>query len=94
MERSEFRAPLIERELGEHHVLVDGLRLHYLDSGGRSRPPLLFLPGGCLTAHTWDLVCLALRREFHGVARDHEPRCAWPGACVGDWPAAAGAGSE
>ena len=54
----------------EHDVLVDGLRLHYLDWGSRSRPALLFLHGGCLTAHTWDLVCLALRREFHCVALD------------------------
>jgi esterase len=27
-------------------------------------------PTGCLTAHTWDLVCLALRAEFHCLALD------------------------
>jgi esterase len=54
----------------EHDVVVDGLRLHYLDWGRRDRPPLLFLHGGCLTAHTWDLVCLALRADFHCLAVD------------------------
>jgi pimeloyl-ACP methyl ester carboxylesterase len=54
----------------EHDVVVDGLRLHYLDWGRRDRPPLLFLHGGCLTAHTWDLVCLALRVDFHCLALD------------------------
>ena len=54
----------------EHDVVIEGLRLHYLDWGGRGRPPLLFLHGGCLTAHTWDLVCLALRADFRCVALD------------------------
>jgi pimeloyl-ACP methyl ester carboxylesterase len=54
----------------EHDAVIDGLRLHYLDWGRRDRPPLLFLHGGCLTAHTWDLVCLALCREYRCVALD------------------------
>jgi esterase len=54
----------------EHDVVVDGLRLHYLDWGRHGRPPLLFLHGGCLTAHTWDLVCVALRADFHCLALD------------------------
>jgi esterase len=54
----------------EHHVVVDGVRLHYLEWGERGRPELLFLHGGCLTAHTWDLVCLALHRDYHCLALD------------------------
>jgi esterase len=54
----------------DHDVVVDGLRLHYLDWGGTDRRPLLFLHGGGLTAHTWDLVCLALRADFHCLALD------------------------
>jgi pimeloyl-ACP methyl ester carboxylesterase len=54
----------------EHDLVVDGLRLHYLDWGRRGRPPLLFLHGGCLTAHTWDLVCLTLRAHYHCLAVD------------------------
>jgi esterase len=51
------------------HVVVDGFRLHVLDWGGDGRP-LLFLHGGALTAHTWDLVCLALRGRYRCVAVD------------------------
>jgi esterase len=54
----------------DHDVVVDGLRLHYLDWGRSGAPPLLFLHGGCLTAHTWDLVCLTLRADFHCLALD------------------------
>lgn len=46
--------------------------LSFLDWGG---PPgrtttIIFLHGGCLTAHTWDLVCLALRAQYRCVALD------------------------
>jgi pimeloyl-ACP methyl ester carboxylesterase len=46
------------------------LRLHYLDWGKNGHEPLLFLHGGALTAHTWDLCCLALREEFHCLSLD------------------------
>jgi pimeloyl-ACP methyl ester carboxylesterase len=49
---------------------ADALRLHYLDWGRRGRPPLVFLHGGGQTAHTWDLVALALRPEYHVLAVD------------------------
>jgi pimeloyl-ACP methyl ester carboxylesterase len=54
----------------DEHLVADGLRLHYLDWGLRGRPQLLFLHGGRLTAHTWDLVCLGLRMDFHCLALD------------------------
>jgi pimeloyl-ACP methyl ester carboxylesterase len=54
----------------ERDIVVDGLRLHYLDWGHHDRPALLFLHGGCLTAHTWNLVCLALRPDYHCLAVD------------------------
>src|SRR4029077_7649889 len=53
-----------------HYAQVGGMRLHYLDWGNNHRPPMLFLHGGALTAHTWDLVCLALRDEYHCLALD------------------------
>src|SRR5579872_7153616 len=53
-----------------HEVTVGGMRLHYLDWGNRHLPPMVFLHGGALTAHTWDLCCLALRDEYHCVALD------------------------
>src|SRR5262245_32909646 len=53
-----------------HHLVVGGLRLHYLDWGTAGRPPIVFLHGGALTAHTWDVVCLALRSEYRCLALD------------------------
>src|SRR5947207_243857 len=53
-----------------HYVQVGGMRLHYLDWGGDGLLPMLFLHGGALTAHTWDLVCLALRGEYRCIALD------------------------
>ncbi len=54
----------------DHEVNVGGMRLHYLDWGGKDLPPMVFLHGGALTAHTWDLVCLALRGDYHCIALD------------------------
>jgi esterase len=51
-------------------LTANALRLHYLDWGTAGRPPVLFLHGRSLAAHTWDLVCLALRREYHCLALD------------------------
>jgi pimeloyl-ACP methyl ester carboxylesterase len=53
-----------------HHIVVHRMRLHYLDWGTLGRRPILFLHGGGLNAHTWDVVCLMLRREYHCLALD------------------------
>jgi pimeloyl-ACP methyl ester carboxylesterase len=47
----------------------DGLRLRFLDWGG-SGDPIVFLHGGALTAHTWDLVCIGLRDTHRCIALD------------------------
>ncbi|MBV8087912.1 MAG: alpha/beta hydrolase [Chloroflexi bacterium] len=55
----------------EDHFLHSGeLRLHYLDWGGSGKDTIVFLHGAHLTAHTWDLVCLALRPDYRCVALD------------------------
>ena len=54
----------------EKTVMVGHLQFRYLDWGNERLRPLLFLHGGALTAHTWDLCCLALRNDFHCVALD------------------------
>ena len=54
----------------EHHVVLDGMRFHYLDWGTASLPPVVFLHGGGQTARTWDLVCLALCTRYRCVALD------------------------
>lgn len=51
-------------------VTANGLRLNYLDWGGSARRTMVLLHGGALTAHTWDLVCLASRDEWRCVAPD------------------------
>lgn len=54
----------------EGHLILRGMRFHYLDWGGAGRLPIVFLHGGGQTAWTWDLVCLALRPDFRCVALD------------------------
>jgi pimeloyl-ACP methyl ester carboxylesterase len=61
------------------------MRLHYLDWGTSpqqaktglagdpstaGRRPIVFLHGAALNAHTWDVVCLMLRRQHHCYAVD------------------------
>ena len=53
-----------------HHLLLRQMRFHYLDWGTAGRPPVVFLHGGGLNAHTWDLVCGSLRGERHCLALD------------------------
>lgn len=48
-------------------TLPSRIRLSYLDWPGRG-PAALFLHGGALTAHTFDLVCLDLSDRYHCVA--------------------------
>jgi pimeloyl-ACP methyl ester carboxylesterase len=50
-------------------VAADGVELSYLDWGGHGEP-ILFLHGGALTAHSWDLVCLGLRDRWRCLALD------------------------
>ncbi|HET9183436.1 MAG TPA: alpha/beta hydrolase [Candidatus Angelobacter sp.] len=47
-----------------------GMRLHYLDWGTAGQRPIVFLHGAALNAHTWDVVCLALRQHYHCLAID------------------------
>ena len=52
-----------------HHVIVGTMRFHYLDWGGKGHP-VLFLHGGGLNAHTWDVVALMLHERFRCIALD------------------------
>ncbi|MGH7931817.1 MAG: alpha/beta fold hydrolase [Candidatus Binataceae bacterium] len=53
-----------------HQTILGRMRFHYLDWGTKGRQPIIFLHGGGLNAHTWDLVCLMLRHEYHCLALD------------------------
>ena len=61
-------ADVVLPESREFHL--GRMRFHYLDWGNRHLPTIVFLHGGALNAHTWDLCCLALRDDYHCVALD------------------------
>lgn len=54
----------------KREIAMAGMRLHYLDWGTAGRRPIVFLHGAALNAHTWDVVCLALREHYHCHAID------------------------
>jgi esterase len=54
----------------DRYVLLDDMRFHYLNFPGADSPVIVFLHGGALTAHTWDLVCTALRNDYRCIALD------------------------
>lgn len=54
----------------DREMTVGNMRLHYLDWGTAGRPRIIFLHGGALNAHTWDLVCLTMRSDYHCMALD------------------------
>ena len=51
-------------------MALPGMRLHFLDWGTAGRRGIVFLHGAALNAHTWDVVCLALRHQYHCHALD------------------------
>ena len=51
-------------------VTLPGLRLHYLDWGGKENQPLIFLHGNAQQAHSWDFVALSLCDSYHVLAPD------------------------
>jgi esterase len=53
----------------DRQVIVGNMRFHYLDWGG-SGYSILFLHGGGLTAHTWDVMAVNLRDRFRCIALD------------------------
>ncbi|HXZ88692.1 MAG TPA: alpha/beta hydrolase [Candidatus Binataceae bacterium] len=53
----------------DRQVIVGMTRFHYLDWGGNGHP-ILFLHGGGLNAHTWDVVALMLRERYRCIALD------------------------
>jgi pimeloyl-ACP methyl ester carboxylesterase len=70
---SEIRERDDQRELvlpTHHDVVLAGMRLHYLEWGRLGDPPIAFLHGGGLNAHTWDPVCADLSHDYHCYALD------------------------
>ena len=53
-----------------HSFFSQRLRLHYVDWGNSSAPPLILLHGGRDHCRNWDRVALALRDDWHVIAPD------------------------
>jgi pimeloyl-ACP methyl ester carboxylesterase len=53
----------------DYQLIVGRYRFHYLDWGGNGHP-ILFLHGGGLNAHTWDVVAVMLRERYRCIALD------------------------
>ncbi|HEX5455475.1 MAG TPA: alpha/beta hydrolase [Stellaceae bacterium] len=81
-----FPAVVLPRE---DDISANGMRLHYLDWGMTEKPAILFLHGGALTAHTWDLCCLALRENYRCLALDQRGHGDSDWASDGDYSIAA-----
>jgi PPOX class probable FMN-dependent enzyme len=54
----------------EHDVVLNGMRLHYLEWVKPDGDAVVFLHGGGLTAHTWDTVAAAIADTYHCYALD------------------------
>jgi pimeloyl-ACP methyl ester carboxylesterase len=54
----------------DRFVTVDGLRLHYLDWGNESKPPLIMLHGIGRDAHSFDHIAPRFARDYHVIAMD------------------------
>lgn len=53
----------------DNQMIVGTTRFHYLDWDGGGQP-ILFLHGGGLNAHTWDVVCTMLKDRYRCIALD------------------------
>ena len=53
----------------DNQMIVGAMRFHYLDWNGGGHP-FLFLHGGGLNAHTWDVACTMLRDRYRCFALD------------------------
>jgi esterase len=54
----------------DRFVVVNGLRLHYLDWGNADRPPLVMIHGIGRVAHTFDHIVPAFGAQYHVLAID------------------------
>jgi len=64
----------------DKQVVVNGLRLHYLDWGNAGAQTMLLLHGYTSHAHSWDFFASALKGSYHIIALDQR------GHGDSDWP--------
>ncbi|HLY57466.1 MAG TPA: alpha/beta fold hydrolase, partial [Stellaceae bacterium] len=53
-----------------HFYISQRLRLHYVDWGNPTAPPLVLVHGGRDHCRNWDWVASRLRRDWHVIAPD------------------------
>ena len=53
-----------------HHFISQRLRLHYVDWGNPTAPPLVLVHGGRDHCRNWDWVAADLARDWHVIAPD------------------------
>src|SRR5215475_9475030 len=58
------------RAMDSHTFFSQRLRLHYVDWGNPTKPPLLLLHGGRDHCRNWDWAAAALRDDWHVLAPD------------------------
>jgi pimeloyl-ACP methyl ester carboxylesterase len=54
----------------DHFISINGLRLHYLEWGDASAPPVVLLHGGCAHAHWWDHFAVSIADTYRVMALD------------------------
>ena len=69
---AEGRVPGIHEFIAPTERLIDagGIKINVLDWGNEGALPVVFFHAGRLNAHSWDVVCSALREDFHCYAFD------------------------
>jgi esterase len=68
---AERKVEIADFSLPRERVIDAGrLRLHYLEWGDPQAVPVVFAHAGRLNAHSWDLICLALKAKYRCIAYD------------------------
>jgi len=75
-----------ERDPRDRFIRVNGLRLHFLDWGGRSPQTVVFLHGGTGNAHDWDGMSRTLCDEYRIFSIDQRGHGDSDWSREGYWP--------
>ena len=65
-----FLAGEARAEPADRFVTVNGIRIHYLDWGSESKPPMIMLHGIGRVAHTFDHIAAHFSANYHVMAVD------------------------
>src|SRR6476660_6536988 len=74
-----------ETQAKHGYAQANGLRLHYVEWGDASAPPIVMLHGLRGSARTWDLVAQPLSSQYRIIALDQRGRGESDWASEGDY---------